>query len=126
MLTNANSQTKQRVKAVTYQSHSSHTVDSVNFTRVAYNNWKPLSQYIRLEVKLAANYDVSIKMRDKYGRVVWNELKSFNTLKDGHRTFWCGDNVYSVEIKLYTESPYEKRVRPLPIATCVTYYNVSP
>lgn len=124
MSTNVNAQTKQYAKTVTYRSHSSHTVNSMNFTRVAYNGGRPLNQNIRLEVELAANYDVSIEMKDKYGNVVWSESKSFNTQRDGSRTFWCGGNVYSVEIKLHTEDPIEKIIRPRPVATCVTYYNV--
>lgn len=122
--TNAQTTENNRYDIKRVQKHSSHTVNNINFVEVAHNNGRPLNQKIRLEIGLAANYDVSIKMKNRYGGVVWEELKSFNTGKDKERTFWCGNDVYSVEVKLYTEDPWEKIIRPWPVATCVTYYNV--
>lgn len=44
------------------------------------------------------NYCLDVRMLDKNGNVVWSEENSVNTL-NGARTFWCGKNVYTIQVK---------------------------
>lgn len=39
-----------------------------------------------------------VRMRDINGNIVWEEYGAIGY--NGSRTFWCGDNVYSIEVRI--------------------------
>ena len=86
------------------------------------NDRKGINSWIRIEVALTIDCDVDIIMYDKNGNKVWGKNAAFRVDDDGYGEFWCGPDVYKIDIRLSTKNIFVNLGNV--VAPYVVFFNV--